>query len=579
MSDLYDRLTAYQKEDIYPFHMPGHKRHLQGVFDPYGMDITEIHGFDNLHNAEGIIRYSELRAAKLYNSEETHFLINGSTCGLLSAISACAAPNESVLIARNCHMSVYNALFLRQLQVEYIYPEEIAGTGICGSVDPSAVDGMLESNPSIRAVVITSPTYEGIVSDIATICRISHQHRAVLIVDEAHGAHLPFHEDFPESAIATGADLVIHSLHKTMPALTQTALLHVNGDYVDRQKLRQYLSIYQSSSPSYVLMASMDYCMKLIEKSGKKMFSDYVDRLLRLRRKLQTLSTIRLLDSDVWKDNRIEIGTDVLQKPHSKTQNTTVAETASAFLRKPRNEMPNGNTTKIHTDLLRNPHNGMHEENANEASSTLFHNPRNRTQEKGAFYGLDPSKLVLLLPPFTNGKQLYEQLREKYRIELEMAMDRYVLAMTSVMDTEEGFGRLCHALEELDRQNSASPGGSNAGEDLWKPEPQAFHFMKHPFMEHPRQAMKICDALSSQTCSVRLEESAGAVSAGYISLFPPGIPFIVPGEVITGELIERITACRCMGLTVTGINWDCNSQPTLSTVCSAPDFSSDSTVR
>lgn len=227
MGELFDKLANYGNSGIYPFHMPGHKRQKTVDFNPYKIDITEIEGFDNLHHAEGVLLEAQKKAEKLYGSEESHFLINGSTAGILSAVSACA--KKTVLIARNCHKAVYHAALIRNLDVYYVYPEIQEEFMLNGGINPADVERSLEEHPEIEAVVITSPTYDGIVSDVKRIAEIAHAYGKPLIVDEAHGAHFGFSKYFPENSVHLGADIVIHSLHKTLPSYTQTALIHING--------------------------------------------------------------------------------------------------------------------------------------------------------------------------------------------------------------------------------------------------------------------------------------------------------------------------------------------------------------
>ena len=272
---LYQTLSEYSAEDFYPCHMPGHKRNMASgeMADFYRIDITEIEGFDDLHHAEGILHKAQERANRLFRAEETFFLVNGSTCGVLAAILAVTEPGEEILIARNCHKSVYHAAILQSLSVHYYQPRMIQEYDICDGVCAEEIERLLDQYPGVKAVVITSPTYEGILSDIAGIARMVHKRGKVLIVDEAHGAHLGLAENLPEGAVTQGADLVIHSLHKTLPAMTQTALLHRNGDRVDRERLHRYLTMLQSSSPSYVLMASMDACVRFLEEESTGRFA------------------------------------------------------------------------------------------------------------------------------------------------------------------------------------------------------------------------------------------------------------------------------------------------------------------
>ena len=226
MKYLIDDLEEYAQSDYYPFHMPGHKRKSLSFPNPYEIDITEIDGFDNLHHATGMIKEAEVRGAELYHSKRCFFLVNGSTCGLLAAISAATRRGDKVLVARNCHKAVYHALYMNELQAEYLYPS-ITKNGIQGQITAEQVQESLYENPDAVAVILTSPTYEGIVSDVAKIAEVCHEHGIPLIVDEAHGAHFGFGGGFPENAVKLGADAVIMSLHKTLPSFTQTALLHL----------------------------------------------------------------------------------------------------------------------------------------------------------------------------------------------------------------------------------------------------------------------------------------------------------------------------------------------------------------
>lgn len=297
MGELFEKLKLYGDSEAYPFHMPGHKRQRQVKFDPYAIDITEIDGFDNLHHAEGVLLEAQQRAAKLYGSEETHFLINGSTAGILSAISACV--QGTILMARNCHKAAYHAALIRNLKVHYLYPKMEEEYLLNGGISPEDVEKALKDYPEIEAVMITSPTFDGVVSDVAKIAKIAHAYGKPLIVDEAHGAHFGFHKYFPENSVKLGADIVIHSLHKTLPSYTQTALLHVNGDLVNREKLRMFLQIYQSSSPSYILMAGIDDCIRFVYEEGAEAFERFAERLERFYSHRKDWKNIRLVDKEI----------------------------------------------------------------------------------------------------------------------------------------------------------------------------------------------------------------------------------------------------------------------------------------
>lgn len=309
MEYLYDRLINYASSDYYGFHMPGHKRSssLTGAGLPYGIDITEIEGFDDLHHAKGILKEAQQRATEVYGAEETHYLINGSTVGLLSALLGCTSRGDRILMARNCHKSVYNAVFLNSLRPLYIYPEAVPETEMNGEISPVQVERFLTDYPDICAVVITSPTYDGVVSDVEKIAEAVHKRNIPLILDEAHGAHLGFHPYFPKNGNQCGADIVIHSLHKTLPSLTQTALLHMNGNIVKRSKVRRYLHMLQSSSPSYVLMAGMDECIRMLKERGEEIFAEYTILLDSARKRLQGLRHMKLMRTKRYDPSKLVI--------------------------------------------------------------------------------------------------------------------------------------------------------------------------------------------------------------------------------------------------------------------------------
>ena len=266
---LYDKLKNYSKSGIYPFHMPGHKRTditEEGII-PYNIDITEIHDFDNLHSPNGVIDEIQKKAAKLYNAKNAFILINGSTGGILSAIRSMTNQGDKILMARNCHKSVYNSAELFNLNVDYIFPDTDSRYNILTSVSPCDIeDKLTKHNDEIRLVIITSPTYEGVVSDIKSISEICHKHGAKLLVDEAHGAHFPFSDSFPDEALNCGADAAVLSLHKTLPSLTQTALLITNDSELS-EILAENLAVFETSSPSYILMSSIEKCLDFCENT------------------------------------------------------------------------------------------------------------------------------------------------------------------------------------------------------------------------------------------------------------------------------------------------------------------------
>ena len=485
---MYQQLISYGESDVYPFHMPGHKRRALPFPNPYTIDITEIDGFDNLHHAGGLIREAEERAAKLYGADRSYYLVNGSTCGLLAAICAAARRGDKVLAARNCHKAVYHAVSMQGLSVEFLYPAITRGD-LQGQITAAQVEEALTKHPDIAVVILTSPTYEGIVSDVAAIAACCHAHGAALIVDEAHGAHFGFGAGFPENAVRLGADAVIMSLHKTLPSFTQTALLHCNGGRIDPGRVARYLGVYETSSPSYLFMAGMDACIDLIREQGAELFAQYRRRL-------------------------------------------------DAFYR-------------------------------DTADLTQLHVMRREDLCKEEAYDWDDSKLMIYAGTM-GGEALHQELLGHYHLQMEMVSADYVLGMTSLMDTDEGMRRLVTALHEIDKKNGRlvtalheidEKNGrrmtalheideKNRKTDLGGEVPEA-GFTARMYRENPRR-MQIYQALDLPYREVPFDEAVGKMAADYVYLYPPGIPLIVPGEIITEEFIRHIRECRERKLNVEG---------------------------
>lgn len=407
-------------------------------------------------------------AAQTYGAEETYYLVNGSTCGNLSAISAAMPRGGRLLIARNCHKSVYHGAYLRQLELRYLYPQLVPEVGICEAVSPSQVREALEREPDIQGVLIVSPTYEGRIAEVAEIARIVHSHGIPLIVDEAHGAHLGFHPDLAQGSSRAGADLVITSVHKTLPAMTQTALLHVNGDIVDRRLVRRYLRIYQSSSPSYVLMAGIDNAVHLVAEEGRRLFQEMIGNWDRM---LQELSACRTLV--IWPPAQLD-----------------------------REEY------RRHQDI---------------------------------------GKLVISVKNAgISGKQLYCELLEKYGLQMEMACESYVLAMFTLADSPRGFERMTRALLEIDSQMTPQYVGE-AGQVK-----QVLELGKYQW--RPKEQRALYECWDMPVCRVALRDAVGRYAGEFVSIYPPGIPILVPGERIEEEECRQIEAYLAAGLEVQGVS-------------------------
>ncbi|MCX7571925.1 aminotransferase class I/II-fold pyridoxal phosphate-dependent enzyme [Tumebacillus sp. DT12] len=285
------------------YHVPGHKmgRGLPGEIGAMlgaagRLDLTEIPGLDDLHAPEGAILQAQRLAAEAFGAEETWFLVNGSTAGNLAMIMAAVKPGQQILVPRNLHKSVLNGLILAQAQPVFYNPDLDARYGIASGVDPETIREAVREHPEAKAVFVVSPTYHGICSDLAAIAQIAHEAGMLLLVDEAHGAHFAFHEDLPPTAMESGADLAVQSTHKTLGALTQSSMLHAQGERVDRVRLRKRLQLVQSTSPSYLLLASLDAARHQMATEGRHRFGKAMQALRdgvdRVRRELPDLELL-----------------------------------------------------------------------------------------------------------------------------------------------------------------------------------------------------------------------------------------------------------------------------------------------
>lgn len=284
MKSILQQQCEQLAAERYPLHMPGHKRRMAPSpgLSCYAFDLTEIDGADDLHDADGILAQAMGRTAALYGSARCWYLVGGSTVGLLAGIRALAPFGSQVLVARNCHKAVYHAIELGHLTAHYLVPPVVAEFGVYGSIPPETVAAALDAHPQVRCVILISPTYEGVQSDLTTIADLCHARGVPLLVDEAHGAHyLPLAAPYgwQGGAVAAGADLVVQSAHKTLPSLTQTAWLHLNGTLADPAAVERELDVFETSSPSYPLLASLDGCTAWLAEQGPAAFAAWRARL------------------------------------------------------------------------------------------------------------------------------------------------------------------------------------------------------------------------------------------------------------------------------------------------------------
>ncbi len=277
---------------MYPFHMPGHKRalHDRPLSGAYESDITEIDGFDVLQHPAGMIKDLQERAAAYYGFDHAFILVNGSTSGILSAISSTVKHRQKLLMARNSHKSAYDAVYLGELDTGYFYPSFLDEYGIFGAADRTDIEKELKKDKAVKAVFVTSPTYDGILSDIDAIADTVHSYGIPLIVDAAHGAHLD---------VSKKADIQIVSLHKTLPAFTSSALCLVNKGLVDPDNIKFYINIFQTSSPSYIIMSGIEECFDILESEGRSRKKALNDMLSDAYRQFEKNTYIKAIDESI----------------------------------------------------------------------------------------------------------------------------------------------------------------------------------------------------------------------------------------------------------------------------------------
>ena len=439
--------------------MPGHKGariyrengygdFLDAVMD---CDITEIPGADNLFQAEGIIAETMEKYRQLYEAKKSYLLVNGSSGGLIAAILAVAGRGGKLIMARNCHKSIFNALTLGDITPVYAYPETISQFGVLGGISPEEISRLLEENPDAQAVILPSPNYYGICSDIAGIAAEVHSRGKILLVDQAHGAHLKFFsqygiEGFPKPAEEQGADIVINSVHKTLASWTQSAVLNVCTDRVNLNVLEDKLQTLESSSPSYPMMASLDISADLLLEKGEKLIGEWAKNLDYFYGRAKEIPGLAIM------------------------------------------ETPSLDRTKLNIDM--------------------------------SAYGID-------------GNELEELLMEK-GIFIELVTGNIIMCMSGIGNTRAHYEKLAEALSEIARARELS--GTRK--------------MQQP--DALTQTLKMAE-MPKERVFVPIDEAAGKVCASSIIPYPPGIPIVCPGEILTKEVLDYVKARRLAGEKVIGI--------------------------
>lgn len=463
---LFDALMEYVNRDTIPFHVPGHKKGV-GVDDmfknfigenAFKIDVTVFKLVDSLHHPTGPIKKAQELAADAYGSDAAFFSIHGTSGAIQTMIMSVVGEGEKIIIPRNVHKSVTAGIILSGAIPVYMQPELDKNLGVAHGVTPETVKTTLDAHPDAKAVLIINPTYYGVATDIKSIAEIVHKYNIPLIVDEAHGPHLKFNEKLPISAMEAGADICAQSTHKIIGALTQGSLLQVRAERVNIGRVKQILSLLQTTSPSYIIMASLDCARRQIAIHGKELLD----------------KTIELANYARYEINNIPgfycFGEEVLRKP-------------------------------------------------------------------GA-YAFDPTKITITCRDLgITGYELDMILSEKYHIQMELSDFYSVLAVGSFGDTREGIDKLISALKEISAEYH---GKGKIVSD----------FIDIPPI--PQQIKSPREAFNNINESIKLAHSINRVSGEFLMAYPPGIPVLCPGEIITAEIVNYVDDLKKVGLYVQG---------------------------
>lgn len=437
---LFEALSRYFKKKVKKFHVPGHQ-YGQGLSSQAAgflekaakFDLSVLEEIDSLSYPQSVIKKAQEMAADCFGADKTLFLVNGSTIGVIAMILSVCSLNDKILVARNMHQSVVAGLILSGAKPVYLQPEFDSSFNLPLNIKPEIVKKALEKNPDTKAVLIISPSQFGITCDLKKIAQIVHQAGKILLVDEAWGAHLKFHQEFPLPALESGADLVVQSTHKRLPALSQSSMLHINERRIDTNKIQKILRLLQTTSPSYILLASLDLVRKQMALNGKKLWSQVINLANQARASIE------------------KMGFKLFQR-----------------------------------DYL------------------------NKTG-----FDLDLTNLTLEVK---NGFQAWSILNQN-KIEPEFATLNHLILLLGIGNSKSDISHLLKTLKKVKKGESRE--------------------IKYPIIK-PTISFSPYQASLKETEKVKLDKAKNRISAQILAPYPPGIPLLVPGELITEEIYQYL---------------------------------------
>ena len=459
---IYEALRRFRRMRVVPFDVPGHKRGRGNMElteflgeDCMNVDVNSMKPLDNLCHPVSVIKDAEMLAAEAFGAANAFFMVGGTTSAVQSMIMYACKSGDKIIMPRNVHRSAINALILTGAVPVYVNPDVNKQLGIALGMSPEQVEQAIRENPDAKAIMVNNPTYYGICSDLKRITQLAHEHGMLVLVDEAHGTHFYFGENFPLTAMAAGADCASVSMHKSGGSLTQSSFLlmgkNVNADY-----MRQVINLTQTTSASYLLLSSLDISRKRLALSGREIFAKTVEMAEYARSEINSIGGYYA---------------------YSK-------------------ELING----------------------------------------GSIFDFDTSKLsVFTLPIGLAGIEVYDLLRDEYDIQIEFGDIGNILAYISVGDRKRDIERLISAMAEIKRRFAKD----------------STDMLSHEYIS-PIVALPPRKAFYADKVSLPLEESAGRVCTEFVMCYPPGIPILAPGELITDEIIQYIKYAKEKGCQMTG---------------------------
>lgn len=459
---IYEALEEFKSRRVVPFDVPGHKRgrgnpELVKLFGEkcVGLDVNSMKPLDNLCHPVSVIRDAEQLAAEAFGAENAFLMVGGTTSAVQSMILSVCKAGDKIILPRNVHKSAINALVLCGAIPVYVNPETNNMLGISLGMEVSQVEKAIKENPDAVAVLVNNPTYYGICSDLRSIVKLAHEHGMKVLADEAHGTHLYFGKGLPVSAMTAGADMASVSMHKSGGSLTQSSILllnhGVNADYV-----RQIINLTQTTSASYLLLASLDISRRNLALRGEESFDKVVKMAEYAREEINSI----------------------------------------------------GGYYAYGRDLV----NG------------------------GSIYDYDVTKLsVYTLGNGLAGIEVYDLLRDEYDIQIEFGDICNILAYISIGDRIQDIERLVGALADIERLYKKDKTGMLAGEYI-----------------APQVIVSPQKAFYSEKVSLPVRQAAGRICGEFVMCYPPGIPIVAPGEMITQEIVEYIIYAKEKGCSMQG---------------------------